>query len=115
MPNQCIIEAAPHRLHYEHQQLFSTEALQYLSDLVVQFDSRVKQLLLNRVQRKSLISQGKWKLNFVNDSAADISWRIADLPERLQNRKLDLGDVTPANSVHFKDALYSDVHGIQVQ
>lgn len=115
MSGQCIIEAAPHRLDYEHQQLFSSDALQYLTDLVAEFEIRVRHLLLNRIQRKSLISQGKWKVEFTNNSSDDLDWRIAQLPERLKSRKLDLGDVSPANSVHFKDALYSDVCGVQVR
>lgn len=32
----------------------------------------------------------------------------------MRNRKIDLGDISPANTIHFVDALKSDVQGVQV-
>lgn len=45
----------------------------------------------------------------------DESWKIRQVPERLLNRRLDLGDVSPANFEHFLAALRADVQGIQVK
>jgi hypothetical protein len=42
-------------------------------------------------------------------------WKVAHVPERLQNRHLDLGDVNPANTEHFTQSLMADVQGIQVR
>lgn len=47
-------------------------------------------------------------------SAAQLDWKISPLPQRLQNRHVDLGDVSPANPEHLKGALLSPVQGIQV-
>lgn len=44
----------------------------------------------------------------------DETWKIRAVPERLLNRRLDLGDVSPANFGHFVAALRADVKGIQV-
>lgn len=71
------------------------------------------QILLERVNRNISIKRREWKPQFQNKTQ-NLDWKIAELPERLQNRKLDLGDVSPANTHHFVDALYSDVNGIQV-
>lgn len=71
------------------------------------------QLLQNRVKRRLLIQEGKWTPEFQNRSES-LEWKINDLPDRLRNRKLDLGDVSPANTIHFTDCLYAEVQGIQV-
>jgi hypothetical protein len=42
-------------------------------------------------------------------------WKVAHVPEKLQNRHLDLGDVSPANTEHFTQTLMADVQGIQVR
>jgi hypothetical protein len=41
-------------------------------------------------------------------------WKVAKVPERLQDRHLDLGDVSPADTEHFTQPLMADVQGIQV-
>ncbi|XP_055536849.1 malate synthase-like isoform X2 [Wyeomyia smithii] len=66
-----------------------------------------------RLERRLYIKQGKWKPEFKNRSE-DLEWKIDHLPARLQNRKLDLGDVSPANTTNFVDSLYANVQGIQV-
>ncbi|XP_059496339.1 malate synthase-like isoform X2 [Stegostoma tigrinum] len=43
----------------------------------------------------------------------DESWRVEPVPRRLQNRHIDLGDVSPANTEHFIKALCSSAQGIQ--
>lgn len=44
----------------------------------------------------------------------DKSWKVRPLSPKLQDRRLDLGDVSPANKDHFLAALNADVQGIQV-
>lgn len=65
------------------------------------------------MERQLYIKQGKWKPEFRNNSE-ELDWKINDLPARLRNRKLDLGDVSPANTTNFIDSLYAKVQGIQV-
>lgn len=68
--------------------------------------------MLQRQNQALAISKGNFKPIFKNEHTSD--WKINDLPGRLRNRKLDLGDCSPANKFHFIDALNSDVQGIQV-
>jgi len=41
-------------------------------------------------------------------------WKISPLPPQLQNRHIDLGDVSPSNVLHLEMALKSGVQGIQI-
>ncbi|XP_053687672.1 malate synthase-like [Sabethes cyaneus] len=107
------VEKAPHRLEEAHVELFTPGALQFLYDLIAEFDGEVEKLLRRRLERRLYIKQGKWKPEFRNRSE-DLEWTIERLPARLQNRKLDLGDVSPANTTNFVDSLYAKVQGIQV-
>uniref|UniRef100_A0A182M6P6 Uncharacterized protein n=1 Tax=Anopheles culicifacies TaxID=139723 RepID=A0A182M6P6_9DIPT len=110
---EILIESAPQRLEAAYKEIFTEEALEFLAHLVSKFDAEVEQLLQNRVKRKLLIQEGEWKPEF-NNYSESIEWTIDALPDRLRNRKLDLGDVSPANTVHFTDCLYANVQGIQV-
>uniref|UniRef100_A0A182TUT4 malate synthase n=2 Tax=Anopheles melas TaxID=34690 RepID=A0A182TUT4_9DIPT len=110
---EILIESAPHRIEAAYKEIFTEGALQFLGQLVSQFDREVEQLLQNRVKRRLLIQEGKWTPEFQNRSES-LEWKINDLPNRLRNRKLDLGDVSPANTIHFTDCLYAEVQGIQV-
>lgn len=110
---QVLIEAAPHRLEAAYKDIFTEGALAFLAELVSEFDAEVERVLQNRIKRKLQVEQEGWTPEFWNDSAA-LEWTIDELPERLRNRKLDLGDVSPANTVHFIDCLYANVQGIQV-
>lgn len=44
----------------------------------------------------------------------DKTWKVKPVPKRLVNRHLDLGDVSPSNTIHFFQALTAEVQGIQV-
>uniref|UniRef100_A0A182YQ02 Uncharacterized protein n=1 Tax=Anopheles stephensi TaxID=30069 RepID=A0A182YQ02_ANOST len=110
---EILIEAAPQRLEAAYREIFTDGALQFLARLVAEFDSEAEQLLQNRVKRRLLIEEGSWVPEFCNRSES-LEWTVEPLPARLRNRKLDLGDVSPANTVHFTDCLYANVQGIQV-
>lgn len=107
------IESAPHRLRSEHLLIFTKNALQFLEDLCTEFDERLGGLLRQRERQKIDILDGCWKPKFEN-TARNLEWKINELPQRLRNRRLDLGDISPANTTNFIDALYADVQGIQV-
>lgn len=107
------IESAPHRLRSEHLLIFTKNALKFLEELCTEFDERLGDLLRQRERQKIDILDGKWRPKFEN-STRNLDWRIGELPERLRNRRLDLGDISPANTTNFVDALYADVQGIQV-
>ena len=51
------------------------------------------------------------------DWPKEANWRVAEMPRRLKNRHLDLGDVSPADTLRFEHCLTIDpdkVQGIQV-
>lgn len=108
------VEEPPHRLVSEHSLLFSQSALSFIEDLVTEFDGRVEKILLERDRRRLTISEGKWLPEF-RSATKDLDWTIGPLPKRLQNRKIDLGDVSPASTAYFVDTLFADVQGIQVR
>lgn len=107
------VEEPPHRLNSEHSFLFSKSALKFVEELVSEFDGRVDKIILERDRRRLNINEGKWIPEFRNYTK-DLEWTIGSLPKRLQNRKIDLGDVSPANTAYFVDTLFADVQGIQV-
>lgn len=115
MTSSCVVESAPHRLDYEHSTIFTPAALKFLQTFVDLFNKRVDQLMLKRARRRVDLFEGKWKPTFRTvDTTIEENWTIDEIPKRLLNRKLDLGDVSPANTVNFIDAMYADVQGVQV-
>lgn len=52
--------------------------------------------------------------DFLEKTSAHHFWKISDIPQRLRDRRIDLGDITPANTELFKKALNSSACGIQV-
>lgn len=108
----ATIEGPPHRLEHQHARIFTKDAKQFLVELLTEFDAKVDALLLERERRRIEIAKGIWKPKF--EETNEKYWKIAPIPDRIKNRKLDLGDISPANTILFTDALYADVQGIQV-
>lgn len=106
------IEGPPQRLESQYARIFTKSAKEFLYELITKFDTKVDQLLLDRERRRIDIANGKWTPNF--ERVGEVNWKISEIPERIRNRKLDLGDISPANTISFTDALYADVQGIQV-
>lgn len=112
---RCNIESAPNRLDYEHSVLFTPTAVEFLTEFFSRFDQQVEQLMLQRAKRRIELFENKWQPKFrQNTVATTTNWTIDVIPDRLQCRKLDLGDVSPANTISFVDAMYANVQGIQV-
>lgn len=107
------IEDPPARLKAAHSFLFTKEALSFLEALLVEFEPEYDQILIDRRARATEISRGNFVPKF-NNVHGEKDWTITPLPERLKNRKLDLGDCSPANSANLVDALNANVQGIQV-
>lgn len=107
------IEGPPQHLEAEHSTIFTNESLKFLGELVEQFEKKVEDVLLQREKRRLEILEGKWRPR--KQAAVGGDWTIADIPQRIRNRKLDLGDVSPANTTLFTDALHAEVQGIQVK
>ena len=43
----------------------------------------------------------------------ECDWKICDLPRRLKNRHLDLGDVSPSDTLRFDECLKMDPEKVQ--
>ena len=57
------------------------------------------------------------ELPFFQPPSSDVQdkhWQVSVIPERLQCRAVDLGDISPANTELFLKALNSPACGIQV-
>ncbi|XP_055302057.1 malate synthase-like isoform X3 [Sitodiplosis mosellana] len=106
------LEGPPQRLEKQYSRIFTKSAKQFLREFITEFDTKVDSLLLARERRRIDITSGNWKPEFRKIDEKD--WTITEIPHRIRNRKLDLGDVSPANTINFTDALYADVQGIQV-
>ena len=73
-------------------------------------------MLRHRTMRK-LHLKSSGELPFFQPSSSDVQdkhWQVSVVPERLQCRAVDLGDISPANTELFLKALNSPACGIQV-
>ncbi|KAM3966088.1 uncharacterized protein ACR2FA_012959 [Aphomia sociella] len=114
MSNIILLQSPPTKLEDVQKKIFSKDALEFIADLHYKFDSQIQALYKKRIQR-SLEAKSDSYLNFISSpERSDKSWKIAELPPRLQNRHLDLGDVSASNTAHFVSALTEDIQGIQV-
>ena len=75
----------------------------------------VFKMLRQRVLRRCEVESGKRPEFVAKRANTSTKWKIDPIPRRLQNRKLDLGDISPARLDLLVAALNSDVQGIQVR
>ncbi|KPJ18853.1 Malate synthase, glyoxysomal [Papilio machaon] len=114
MTNINLLQSPPPKLVDVQKSVFSREALEFVSKLHRTFDFEIEKLYKGRFARNASI-QTKNCLDFkISPERSDKTWKVGPIPSRLQNRHLDLGDVSPSNAAHFIEALNSDVQGIQV-
>ncbi|XP_063831953.1 malate synthase-like [Ostrinia nubilalis] len=114
MANMILLQSPPPKLEEVQKTIFSKDARNFLELLHREFNDKIEKLYRDRQQRY-VENRSKVSLEFkVSSERNDKSWSIAPLPTRLQNRHLDLGDVSPSNTAHFVSALNEDVEGIQV-
>ncbi|XP_020390325.1 malate synthase-like [Rhincodon typus] len=110
------LEPPPPSLKVEFQTLLTPEAIQFLAELVSTFDADVDEILRLRINTKLELDRRGGLPEFLPHTShirKDESWRVEPVPRRLQNRHIDLGDVSPANTEHFTKALCSNAQGIQ--
>ncbi|XP_069679393.1 malate synthase-like [Periplaneta americana] len=109
------VEAPPKGLEEVYEILLTPSAVQFVAELVETFDKQVDELHWYRLNRKCNLRRTWEKPQFM-DSAVRTNkyWKVAQVPKKLRNRHLDLGDVSPTNIEHFTQSLLADVQGIQV-
>ncbi|CAL4076363.1 unnamed protein product [Meganyctiphanes norvegica] len=109
------VEAPPPGLEEEYATILTPEALQFVAQLVMEFDQQVEMMLKQRIKRKvELDISGDLPDFTTNPELHEKKWKIAPVPKRIQCRFLDLGDVSPAYTNKFTEALKCPVNGIQV-
>ncbi|XP_055499500.1 malate synthase-like [Leucoraja erinacea] len=110
------IEPPPAMLKVEFQTILTPETVQFLAELVSTFDEDVEEILQLRIGKKLCLDRNGGLPEFLPHTShirEDQSWKVQPVPQRLQNRHVDLGDVSPANTEHFITALSSTAQGIQ--
>ncbi|XP_034836388.1 uncharacterized protein [Maniola hyperantus] len=114
MSGILLLQSSPPKFEDVQKKIFNKGALEFVAKLHREFDLKVEQLYKKRVQRAVDINT-TLTLDFkLSSERLDKSWKVAPLPTRLQNRHLDLGDVSASNTAHFVAALNADVQGVQV-
>ncbi|KAI5635257.1 malate synthase domain-containing protein [Phthorimaea operculella] len=113
MAEVILLQSPPPKLEDVQKSIFNPAALEFLAKIHREFDSNIHQLYQNRLKRTVDLQSESLEFK-TSPERKDKTWKIAPLPTRLQNRHLDLGDVSASNTAHFLSALNSDVQGIQV-
>lgn len=114
MYNVTILQSPPPKFEDIQKTIYCDKAVEFLSQLHSNFDKEIEQLYKDRLHR-TVNTKFHSTLDFRKSTErTDKSWKIAPLPPRLNNRHLDLGDVSPSNTAHFVSSLNQDVQGIQV-
>ncbi|XP_066286339.1 malate synthase-like [Branchiostoma lanceolatum] len=109
------VQPPPRGLEQAHSTLLTPEAVAFVARLCAEFDRDVDQMLRARVLRKIQMDQSGELPDFSEKTRRirESEWKVHSVPRRLQNRHVDLGDVSPANTQHFLQALKSKAEGIQ--
>ncbi|KAF6016604.1 hypothetical protein EB796_025088 [Bugula neritina] len=97
--------------------VFSAEAKAFIGELYTAFQSDIEELYRRRIKRRVELDTHNQLPDFLSETKAireNLEWRVDPIPARLRNRKIDCGDVSPSNRLHFKKALNSEANGIQV-
>ncbi|KAK3535591.1 hypothetical protein QTP70_017124 [Hemibagrus guttatus] len=118
LPYNVEVVPPPPELQMEFETLFSTEAIQFLSDLCSRFQPDVDKVVLKmRILRKVQLDLSEELPGFMEDTAHirnDPSWRVSPVPVRLRCRHVDIGDLAPCDTQRLTQALKSTAQGIQV-
>ncbi|XP_039976032.1 malate synthase-like isoform X2 [Xiphias gladius] len=111
------VSPPPSGLEAEYRTLFSTDSLLFLHELISTFDEEVDQVMWLRVSRKAHLDLSSDLPSFLEHTAhirRDPFWRVLPVPQRLQRRHVDIGDLAPCDTQRFVRALQSPAQGIQV-
>nr|XP_022908998.1 malate synthase-like [Onthophagus taurus] len=107
------ISKCPQDLQHNFEVIFNRGSLVFLKELENEFRDKINKLYKDRLNRNSYYQSNNTLPNFKNNPLKT-PWKISNIPQRLQNRKIDLGDVSPSNSTQFFTSLTQNVQGIQV-
>ncbi|KAG7202300.1 hypothetical protein KM043_018632 [Ampulex compressa] len=112
--SNIFLNPPPKDLEKEFHTLLTSDAINFLINLVVQFESEINNLYNKRLGTRYVLNNAVKIPSFVKSAITESNWKIAPVSKKLQNRHLDLGDVSPADTNHFFNALRANVQGVQV-
>ncbi|XP_064874698.1 malate synthase-like isoform X3 [Oncorhynchus nerka] len=116
-PITMELEPSPPGLEAEYRTIFTAGSLVFLQELVSAFDEEVDKILRLRISRKTHLDLSGDLPGFCEVTApvrSDPSWRVRPVPQRLQRRHVDVGDLAPCDTQRFIQALSSPAQGLQV-
>ncbi|TYZ63802.1 hypothetical protein PybrP1_007334 [[Pythium] brassicae (nom. inval.)] len=97
--------------------VLTADAVAFVAELAATFAHDVAQLHERRSARRVAVEQQGVRPAFLAETKAirdDPSWRVDPVPPVLQDRRVDIGDVSPANREFLLRALNSGAQGVQV-
>lgn len=112
--NNIYLNSPPANLCREYNELLTVEAQDFLVNLFIQFEPDINSLYNERQQRRLALQENPKIPRFSVVKNVDVNWQVEPVNNRLKNRHIDLGDVSPSDLKHFTAALCANVQGIQV-
>ncbi|KAG6960157.1 hypothetical protein JG687_00008396 [Phytophthora cactorum] len=97
--------------------VLSPAALDFVAELAAAFQQEVEQLHARRQARRLVTEQNGAMPRFLEETRAireDETWRVDPQPDALMDRRVDIGDVSPAKRELLLCALNSGAQGVQV-
>ncbi|TMW63467.1 hypothetical protein Poli38472_002408 [Pythium oligandrum] len=98
--------------------VLTRDAVAFVADLAAQFRDHVDQMYHQRTTRRVQVEGDPTAFPGFNAATrgirTDTSWTIDPLPPALHDRRVDIGDVSPAKRALLLQALNSGAQGVQV-
>uniref|UniRef100_K3WEJ9 malate synthase n=1 Tax=Globisporangium ultimum (strain ATCC 200006 / CBS 805.95 / DAOM BR144) TaxID=431595 RepID=K3WEJ9_GLOUD len=97
--------------------VLTPQALAFVAELASTFARDVEQLHQRRSARRVAVEQQHAVPTFLSSTKAirnDVNWKIDPIPPILRDRRVDIGDVSPANREFLLCSLNSGAQGVQV-
>ncbi|KAG7384179.1 hypothetical protein PHYPSEUDO_002867 [Phytophthora pseudosyringae] len=107
----------PSSPQHVYDAVLSPAALEFVAELASAFQQEVDELHARRQARRLATEQHRAMPHFLEETRAvreDETWRVDPQPEALMDRRVDIGDVSPANPEFLLRALNSGAQGVQV-
>jgi len=109
-----VVSAPPAALEEQFRRVFSVDAVEFVADMCRTFDGQIAEMLRIRDATHVALS-GNMLPGFLPHTThmRSSEWKISPLPARLQDRRVDVGDVTPHDAQRLVDSLNSGAQGVQ--
>ncbi|KAF1772739.1 Malate synthase-like [Phytophthora cactorum] len=109
--------SSPTDVFHIYDAVLSPAALDFVAELAAAFQQEVEQLHARRQARRLVTEQNGAMPRFLEETRAireDETWRVDPQPDALMDRRVDIGDVSPAKRELLLRALNSGAQGVQV-